>query len=713
MAAVVAFLAGTMRSECQVRTLPVYFVTQTGALPPQAAALATALGIPTNRISMTNGQVSFIDSSNFLGVPTLPVTNGVAVSNLLAQTTNKYPAIPIRFEQLDFATLAGFVPFSSNAAVNLSSAALNNAGLMPASASPVVVHDILVATYTNDNLTVMSVSNALDTEVDYQFTVPAGYPLVGPGAQIQFNFNAGGNATRMLYAARQLAPGPTVSIITSATASNRAAAFYPGLSPQLNVQLVYYAPPLTITSVLAVIPWYQCTGSGTVSNTFTGAVTPVELNPMFIPATDDTNYVPLVTLNAFLSAGGMQVNGSATVAGGRPPYTFSWGGSGASTAGAGGQEIVYQPSARVPPSTLVPVQTASPSALGLAWFDPAQYFVLQSSSNLVTGSWSAVTNPVSANNGQMSVTVGTGQATTRFFRLSASGPVVPQPETLTLSVHDGNGVGVTAQQSFPVALATVQPPNTVLHFGPTWGVESPYDPGLGTGDRLDWTAGMSNPIFGTQALYDFDYAAVPYDFKCCLDGRHIINQSEEPNGDYDSTVGTADILLYIGHGNANLFTFTSPWSVVDYLYYPNAFYAWGNLVQVCGDGSPIASQEWLGLLSCEVLTYTNQSGVFAADRWLQDFNGLHLLLGFATDAYAGTGFPKVFARNMGGGGPPESICKAWFDAAKSCGTGSPAVLAPLGPSLVWDLGDYWWGQGAVGPTILASQIHGWYYLVQQ
>lgn len=56
----------------------------------------------------------------------------------------------------------------------------------------------------------------LDTQVSYRFTID-GYPLVGPGAQIQTSFGAEGNVTRLVHATRTLEPGPSVAIIDADT----------------------------------------------------------------------------------------------------------------------------------------------------------------------------------------------------------------------------------------------------------------------------------------------------------------------------------------------------------------------------------------------------------------------------------------------------------------------------------------------------------------
>jgi hypothetical protein len=680
----------------QAQSVPVYLVTQSGAQPSQATALANSLNVPPGMVTLTNGQITFLDPTNYQSIPMLPVTDPVVISNLQAQTLNRNPAIPLSFLQPDFGAISGLVPFPSNAAVSVSSAALNGAGLTPQGGTPTVTHGSVIARYTNESQTVLSVSNAVDTEVDYQFTVTAGYPLIGPGAQVQFNFATNGNTTRILYAARQLAPGPTVAIISSATASNRAAALYPGMNPQLTVQLVYYAPPLSLTSVVAIIPWYQISGTGTVSNAFSGPTT-VRLENTLIPATDDTNFVPSLSLHANLIGGGMQVNANATVSGGARPYTYVWAGSDPATTSHTGAEIIYSPAVRAIPPRMFATLT-SPVALALSWFDPPQFFVLEGSSNLMAGAWTGVTNPVSASNGVMTVTLDMRSGAAQFFRLRVAGSVQPKPETLALTVTDGNGVSVRTQQNFPTVLAQVLHPidTTALNPIPGWGIESPYDPGIGTTDRQDWVTAMSVPTFGAQKILWIDYAASRHDFQNCLNSAY---------GVYDTEVGKADILFYVGHGNPELITFTGPWSP-PYLAFNSSYGAWGNPDQIwCYDSPAFIVQNWMCLLSCDVLLeYTN-----VASTWGLDFDGLHLLLGFASDAWPGTGFPKVFAHNMGGGGPAVSIVQAWFDAAKACGAGKAAVLAPLGPKAACDMADYWWGQGKVGPTIRAKQITGWIY----
>ena len=118
-------------------------------------------------------------------------------------------------------------------------------------------------------------------------------------------------------------------------------------------------------------------------------------------------------------------------------------------------------------------------------------------------------------------------------------------------------------------------------------------------------------------------------------------------------------------------------------------------------------------LSCDVLEFNNAYGN-VWHRWGPNFDGLHILTGFESLAGAGTGFPFTYANQLLGFffQPPLQVVSAWVNAALGRGTGSPAAMGPIGPGGTWDIHDYYWGKGAVGPTIRASQIHGWWYMSQ-
>ena len=308
-------------------SLPVYQVLQSGIIPAQASALANSLGIPADSFLFTNKEVLFIDPSNFSAAPAMPVNDPAVISNLLAQTPNKVPGIPIKFEQLDFGALSSLAVLSSNAAVSSFANAMASVGLTPQSAAPIVTHTLLIANYTNDFGTILSTSNYLDTKVSYQFSL-GGYPLIGPGAQVQVAYGPNGAVTRLLYAARQLAAGPMVNVISPMEASNRAAALFPGFNGQINVQLVYYAPPLSLGTVTSIIPYYLCGGSASITNPWPyDPVSTINLVQQLIPATDDPAFIPSPSLVANVNGNHAQIVASASVSEVDVSYTYSWSGS--------------------------------------------------------------------------------------------------------------------------------------------------------------------------------------------------------------------------------------------------------------------------------------------------------------------------------------------------------------------------------------------------
>ena len=703
---------------CQISTLPVYSVVQSGAFPPQADALASSLNIPANAYVLTNGQVDFINPTNFMAAPVRPVTDPIVQSNLLADTLNKFPGIPIRFEQPDLAALNALVVPNSNTVVSSFQAALNNAGLMPSSATPIVTHTVLMAFYTNDTGAVLSGSNCLDTEVSYQMTL-GGVPLMGPGAQVQAAFGPDGSVTRLHYAARQLASGPSVNIISPTLASNIAAAMY-GSNGIVTVQLVYYAPPLSFTTVSNLIPWYLCGGTMMETNPDTGQIAPIHLLRMLVPATDDTNFVPKLQMSAFTTGGGTQVVASASVTGGTPPYTYFWSGSQPGISTDSVPRIQYPPIIQVTPTKLFVSRTpAGPSIL--SWVDPAGLYQIQSASSLTAGPWGPYTNTVTQNNGIASVTLNpTAQA--QFFRLIVPNQPVPATETVGLWLVDHNGVFVGTRQNLGIQTVPIQ--TIKLPSAPTlnWGTEGPYDEDLGSWDTASWRSTMENfsATFGSEQFDRGEYIAHPLDF------------IRQPLGWDEMVMDTADMTFYCGHGSPNVITFTvsGQGSGTQALTLANTNprlpQSWGDRLEYQGDTG--AEEEWMALLSCQVLAQPDDSNpdYLAFERWGPAFNGLHMMVGFETDAASGSitgiggdSFETVFVKGMAATKWTLTIQQAWFHAALttgplwySGGVGDPACLGPIAGGGAWDRDDCWWGMGAVGPTIRAPNIKGWFYLYQ-
>src|SRR6516162_8573959 len=95
----------------QGQSLPVYHVDQFGATPAQAAMLSSALNIPPSPPTTNMGVVHYLDYTNYLAVPTVPLTDTNAISLLLGQTMNENPGIPIQLQQIDFGALSNLVGF--------------------------------------------------------------------------------------------------------------------------------------------------------------------------------------------------------------------------------------------------------------------------------------------------------------------------------------------------------------------------------------------------------------------------------------------------------------------------------------------------------------------------------------------------------------------------------------------------------------------------
>jgi hypothetical protein len=541
----------------------------------------------------------------------------------------------------------------------------------------------------------------LDTEVEYRFMLPGGIPLEGPGAQVQVAYGTAGNVTRLLYAAPLLSPGPIVQPITMETAFSRAAALMDPTHSLGNLNLsggpVYrswHCPPPCVAGPIFVLPYVKVIGNVLQTNRLTGEVSQLRLMPQYIPDTDDPAFVPQVNLTAS-ALGGTQVVANVRVTGGMPPYTYSWSGSSPSVTSNSQPNIGYNPLVRVTPPPLLTQYVQALHRILIHWWatepDPHPW-VLESALDLRVGAWLVVTNPVETSNGVSTVMVDTS-GPNQYFRLRLATQTLPRNETVAVEVTDANGVAVQVSQSVPVqalvqATLPVQPAVNVID----WGTESPYDPGLGTGDRNDWRAGM---IFGGAGFERFLWTD---------DWSWKTDFQDAPTGINDLEVDNADITLYIGHGNPTVFTFTGgPGPSPTTLFYNEATKFWGN-----------HDAEWLCLLSCEVLQY-DWNGLKPWQRWGPNFDGLHSLFGFSTDAGAGTGFPYSFALGITGFPlvpvPTQMpIVSAWFSAAHGRGTGTPAAMGPIGPGAAMDYGDYFWGKGPVGPTIRASQIQGWWYI---
>ena len=743
--------------------VPVYQVVQSGATAEQAAMLANYLNIPTNKLVLDNGCVTFIDTSNHIAVPSILATNSGKVVRLL-----------------DIATLTNLTLYATNLALNSASNALAFAGLTPQLATPAIHHASLSANVTNADGKPTFIHQYLNTMVHYTFSLPSGaniLPLLGSGAKAIIDYGPTGNVTHLRYAARQLAPGPMVKIISPTEASNRVARRL-GPVTAMNMTLAYGATafdppryaPLTVTwNPTTMVPFYIFRASTTQTNPATGAVQSIP-DTTAILATDDTNYVPSVSLSAS-TLGGTQVVATVAARGGTPPYFYLWSGTDPSVSTNTGPSVTYTPKTRVPSPTLRVSSLFPTNAVSVSWPYPSAGFVLQSTTNLLSGPWSAVISPIQTNPGANVVTL---TASSRLFlRLALATNELPVSEAVSVLVTDANGVSVGTNLTLSLLGQVVNRSSSSNAIRPrgvlpgTYGEESPYYVSDLATATEKWRSAMNgnwNQVNGGSEIFDWTQLnSWPGDFaepspagtlQAVQSSPAIGNSADAPfpidlDADFPNWgINTASMVIYFGHCNAGMFSFTYPdfplngnagyslqlkeagqdmWATYSYdMLWPYSI----NLQDSWGTYGPNDYLNWLAFYGCNTLQWNfndptetsgqEGGGVYANQAWGGAFNGLHLLLGYQSALSAGNGqnwdntpgdFASLMLGNTGSGAQP--IMTAWFVATEwdqpegfnnfNCGQEGaggwtfpdgcefhvwPAAIGPFGPNVTTIFGTY-------------------------
>ena len=258
-------------------------------------------------------------------------------------------------------------------------------------------------------------------------------------------------------------------------------------------------------------------------------------------------------------------------------------------------------------------------------------------------------------------------------------------EVLSLEVIDNNGVFVQASQivkfdqtALPILLDF---PSIKVGGVTDYGTEnSVYNEfgGLEQGFKDQMNADGVVRRFSWRGL-----AAWEQDFKEPEDSKWIDN---------------TDITFYVGHGNVGYFTFEDNTHDDSKLDNNDATGDWGD-----------KDIEWLALYSCQVMG-KGDDGQEPFRNWKQEFDGLHLLLGFHTNAQVSNQFSGKFASNMLSSN--MTVCCAWFDAIDDHQPSDRegVVMGVLRASdFAWNYNDHFHGKGSVGPDIRGSNIgFAWY-----
>jgi hypothetical protein len=667
----------TMRSgtrTCEASQLPVYRVVKAGLEGAQAERLAQAFKLSGKHLVHRDGEVSFLDPARYLAVPMVEVDDPEIVDRCRSRTTNHHRDIPIAVRRIDYEALGRLVPFAPNEALRSTTAALEATGLTPDSARPIVAHSAFTTVVLDEDGNEREKQRTLlDTHVRYRFTVD-GYPLLGPGAQIQVSYDAGGNVTRLLHATRTVEPGPAVAVIDAETVKARLACELVD-EAEIDLQLVYLAPSLHrgVNSApdwcpSELVPWYAVRITRRVTHPGGGQAQPLTSRTRLIPATEDRRFVPSVTIAA-TAREGSRVEGRATASGGTPPYTFLWGGSNPSASFEHGERVSYEPQ-------------------------------------------------------------------TRDLRHLIPSQSMARTEYLSVNVVDANGVTAEAMTSVPVIARPAPDTHNSVTYGcespndpGAWTgdrihwQEAMSAFGGGT-ERFCWLNDSSWPGDYIEAPNPGGTEAYPW----------INGDADYRNWG----INTANIVFYIGDSNPYGFCEMYPGAPPsDYNTSAGAWLADPVTTNTIGIGSqsyavpyvgnwgaphPNDQLQWLAMYACNFLE-NDENAPEPWNRWGPAFNGLHSLMAFETEAWDNNDFCSNFPLNFLGFDfviasiPPMTVVQAWMSAANAANIGSPAAMGPIqninigdAQIAICDYADYYWGRGPVGPTIPRSEINGWWYI---
>ena len=268
------------------------------------------------------------------------------------------------------------------------------------------------------------------------------------------------------------------------------------------------------------------------------------------------------------------------------------------------------------------------------------------------------------------------------------------PETIKVIVTDENGVVVQALQTVLVTIEQgfvggIGPLATGAEFGVERAVSD-----LGGPEQSGYVNRMDDEV-----IKRFNWTGASSwerDFKD--------NETWATGIDHLYT-DAVDQAFYVGHGSGAGITFESS-SDDGQIHYTDVVGAWGDL-----------DCEWMVLLSCQVLK-AEHGGKTWWQRWGPAFDGLHLLLGYQTNASANTQTATRFAqyqlgRNFGFTTITLPIRAAWCQAKKEAQPNDreAVVMGVIGPSGLSNYNDYFWSKGPVGPDLRGSNIRGYWRIV--
>jgi Family of unknown function (DUF6345) len=274
------------------RELPAFDVVQAGLSSDQAARLGAAFGVD---VAFADGSVRYVSKS----FGDVPMKAGVVTGK--DEDGNRTVG-----HSFDLGAIRKLKPVTNKDALTLVRRAFDQADVpLPDGAQPTVGHTTLHVKQKKGG----SFSAQIATSVRYQLRL-AGYPLIGPGADIGVTLDDQGTVTDMRESAYIVQQGATVALIPAVHALAQCKSQYPRGS-RVSLGLVYFAPELG-GRVSQLLPWYECSGK-----TPQGAA----LVSALVPAVQ--NATPTVAIETALGQGG-SVSARVHITGGRAPYAVQW-----------------------------------------------------------------------------------------------------------------------------------------------------------------------------------------------------------------------------------------------------------------------------------------------------------------------------------------------------------------------------------------------------
>ncbi|WP_437804859.1 DUF6345 domain-containing protein [Sorangium sp. So ce1078] len=267
-----------------------------------------------------------------------------------------------------------------------------------------------------------------------------------------------------------------------------------------------------------------------------------------------------------------------------------------------------------------------------------------------------------------------------------------ETETLSLYVTDADGLVATAARRLSFARAA----------GPEAPSPPPSPPG-GEGRAVvgaEWVGlcgGLDHSAANVEGLLKrFRTGGVEHRFNLGELRAWEVDFKDPALGGQDASFAdSVDLTFYTGHANGVGFMFCSAMSD-RFLHFSDAH--WGN-----------SNLEWMVVAACGPLQ--DDAGAWRF-RWSSAFEGLHLLLGYATESFDDTTEGAMFASYLLDHTSPVPVRQAWATTAIEVQPDDEviyAVMGVYGPD--WTLpnyDDHFWGKGPVGPDLLgAARIGFW------